>query len=147
MQEKEAEELFNKGLAAVDSGDTVLGIACLEKFLHLERTPLFDSYFAVCLARELGDFDEALALCMSARDEEPSNPAHYLNLGRVYIACGRKRDAIRAFRDGLLFDHDRRIIAELNRIGWRNMSVFPMLSREHRLNVILGKIGKKLRVR
>jgi hypothetical protein len=144
MTAAEAEELFSKGIAAVDKGDTVFGMVCLEKLFAYGESPLLSSYFAVCLAREREEFGRAYALLSGAQRVEPAEPVHYLNLGRVHLACGEKRQAIKVFRDGLLFRDDPRIRQELNRIGWRNPRVFSRLSREHFLNRYLGIIGSKL---
>src|SRR5919197_3752015 len=117
MLAAEIEESFNNGISAIDDGDTGYGLACLEKIPAEAETPLYYSYFAVCLAKEREEYDRAFALVNHAREEEPAEPVHYLNLGRVYLARGQKRHAIRAFRDGLLFGEDLRLRGELNRIG------------------------------
>ena len=147
MLPAEAEDLFSKGVAAIDGGDTTFGLVCLEKIRELANTPIYYSYLAVCLAKEKEEFEEALSLLKDVHDVEPAEPVHYLNLGRVYAACGRKREAIRSLRDGLLFGNDARIKDELNRIGWRNPPIFSGLPREHFLNKYLGKLSFKLRLR
>lgn len=143
MQSTEFEELFAKGIAAVDQGDTVCGMLYLEKLIACVESPLLSSYFAVCLAKEREDYEEAFALLGKSQGEEPGEPVHYLNLGRVHLARGAKREAIRAFRDGLLFGEHPGIRGELRRIGWRNPRVFPRLPREHFLNRYLGYIGTR----
>ena len=144
MTTAEVEELFSKGITAVDNGDTVFGLVCLEKLFVYGESPLLSSYFAVCLAREREEYGRAHDLISRAQREEPASPVHYLNLGRVHLACGDKRQAIRAFRDGLLFGNEPRIRQELNRIGWRSPRVFSWLSREHFLNRYLGFVGSRL---
>ena len=144
MTAGEVEDLFSKGITAVENGDTVFGLACLEKLFVYGESPLLFSYFAVCLARERGEYDRAFTLISGAQREEPAASVHYLNLGRVHLACGEKREAIRAFRDGLLFGHEPRIHQELKRIGWRSPRVFSRLPREHFLNRYLGFIGSRL---
>ncbi|MSM41067.1 MAG: tetratricopeptide repeat protein [Geobacter sp.] len=89
---------------------------------------------------EKGELDKARELCLAAIEQEPGKSVHYLNLGRIYVRTGRKREAIRTFRDGLLFENNQRIVDELTALGWRDLPVFPSLGREHWLNRLLGRI-------
>jgi tetratricopeptide (TPR) repeat protein len=87
-----------------------------------------------------GEFEQAIELCREAIDEEPGKSVNYLYLGRVYVAAGRKKEAIRIFRDGLLFEANARIDEELARLGWRDLPPFQSLGREHILNRMMGRI-------
>jgi len=148
MKEIELKGLFARGVAAVDSGDTVNGLLFLEKTGEVFReNPLFCSYLAVCIARERQDFDSAIRLCLDSIAVEPRKPLHYLNLGRVYLAAEERKEAIRAFRNGLLYGQNELIQAELNQLGWRKPPVISMLDRTHPLNVFLGKLGARLHLR
>ena len=51
---------------------------------------MVESYLGYCIARERGQVREAVRLCQSALNAEPNNPAHYLNLGRVYLLAKDK---------------------------------------------------------
>jgi hypothetical protein len=59
------------------------------------------------------------------------------------LAADRKKEAIRAFRDGMLYDKNPRIREELERLGLRDLPVIPSLGRAHWLNRLLGK-GRKV---
>jgi hypothetical protein len=50
-----------------------------------------------------------LELCEEAIEDDPGVSLHYLNLGRVLVASGMKREAIKAFRNGLLYGKNPQI--------------------------------------
>jgi len=134
-------QLFAIGIAAVDNGDTLNGLLFLEKTGEVFwKDPVFCSYLAVCLARERQKFCMAVNLCMDSIAVEPKEPLHYLNLGRVYLAAGNKKEAIRAFHNGLLKGYNKKIHSLLNVLGQRKPPVIPFLDRSHPLNVFLGKL-------
>jgi tetratricopeptide (TPR) repeat protein len=148
MPEAELKELFARGVAAVDSGDTVNGLLYLEKTGDVFReNPIFCSYLAVCLANERQDYDAAIRLCLDSIAINPKNSLHHLNLGRVYLAAEDKKEAIRAFRNGLLYGRNDLIQTELNLLGWRKPPVIPVLERTHPLNVFLGRLTARLHLR
>jgi predicted Zn-dependent protease len=147
MLTAEEQEMYAKGITAVDNGDTLTGLACFEKLVATISGPIVSSYYAVCLAKERGETERALELCDEAMEDDPGNNLHHLNLGRVFLTAGMKREAIKAFRNGLLYGRNPLIARELERIGWRALPVFPSLGREHLLNRITGQLLTKLRVR
>ena len=147
MLSEEEQGMLKRGVEAVDNGDTRTGMFCLEDLFEKKPDPLITSYYAVCLAKERGEVKRAFELCDEARDDDPGNPVHYLNLGRVYLAAGMKREAIKVFRDGLLYRKYPLISRELDRLGWRRPPVLPALRREHPLNRILGRMFCKLSLR
>ena len=141
----EEKEKFKKGMEAVDRGDTKLGLACLESLFEAGHDPVLASYYSVCLAKERGELQKALLLCEEAMEDDPGNSLHYLNLGRVLVAAERKREAIKAFRNGLLHGKNGLIRKELDMLGWRRPPVISGLGREHPANKWLGRIFVKLR--
>ncbi|KAF0218495.1 MAG: hypothetical protein FD174_2795 [Geobacteraceae bacterium] len=147
MSDKELADLISQGVEAVEDGDTAFGLVCLEKASMHYKAPIICSYLAYCIAKERCQFEEAISLCKEAMVEEPADSMHYLNLGRVYVVSGQKKEAIRMFRNGLLFEDNKLIREELNRIGWRDLPPIPALGREHSLNKYLGIVLKKLRLR
>lgn len=94
-----------------------------------------------------GEFDKAIALCREEIERCPGDSSNYLILGQVYIAAGRKKEAIRVLSDGLLFENNQKIRNELNRLGRRGFRVISQLPREHPFNRILGKLLTSLRLR
>ena len=144
MKPNEVEELFRQAMEAIDEGRTFDGMAELEGKLAEEKRFLFYSYLAVNMAREGEECDGSLAIMRQVQDAEPTRPVHYLNLGRIYVAYGNKPQAIRAFRNGLLFGFDRRLHHELDKLGWRRLPVFQSLPRHHVMNVLFGLVRSKI---
>ena len=141
----ESEELFERGVRAVERGNWLSALACFEKAVQLENRPVYNSYLAACIARERGLYNKAVTLCREAIEAEPENPVHHLNLGRIYLLQGLKKEAMKAFREGLLHDRDQRIIRELDSLGTRKSPVIPFLKRNNPVNkylgILLGKMG------
>jgi predicted Zn-dependent protease len=135
----DAEELFDKAVDAMKSGNSGEAVHLLEQAVGLERRPLFCSNLAVCLAKEKNEFKRAISLCKEAIKSEPKNSIHFLHLGKVHLLANQKKEAIRIFCMGLRHSENRDIIAELNRIGRRRPPVIPFLDRSNPLNRVLGK--------
>jgi len=143
----DAEELFDKAMDALKSGNSGEAVQLLEQAVGLERRPIFCSNLAVCLAKEKKDIKRAISLCKEAIKSEPKNSIHFLHLGKVHIMANQKKEAIRIFCMGLRHSENRDIIAELNRIGRRRPPVIPFLDRSNPLNRVLGKIFYTQKVR
>ncbi len=154
-----------QAVLAIDRGDTLYGLLTLECAPALRTIPVVSSYLAYCIAKERGEFGGALELCQAAVDAEPHNPAHYLNLGRIYLLAHDKPNAIATFWKGINAkparetgvdvepsrnDHGRElalILAELRRLGIRKKVPFPSLRRSHPLNVVVGKLLSRFGLR
>lgn len=152
-------------IAVIDYGDTLHGLMALEGVSSLREIPVVSSYLAYCTAKERGRHREAIRLCEAALTVEPHNPAHYLNLGRIYLLTRQKAKAIETFRKGLSTDavtgkspaaespadlrarQQELILAELRRLGIRKRPPFASLPREHPLNRVVGKLLANLRLR
>jgi tetratricopeptide (TPR) repeat protein len=147
MPISEPEELFERGVRAVDRGDWLSGLSCFERAIQLESRPVYNSYLAACIARERGQYNKAVILCREAIELEPDNPVHYLNLGRIYLLQGLKNEAMKAFREGLPYDGEGRIIGELDSLGTRKRPVIPFLKRNNAVNKYLGMFLNKLKLR
>ncbi len=138
-------QYVHPGVAAAEKGDTLIALIELEK---IERhTPLTRSYHAYVIARERGEFTHALALCRKSLREEPRNTRLYLNLGRVFLAAGRRDQAIRAFRQGLKFGNDPKIRRHLDQLGLRKPEPIPALDRNNPLNKYLGLLLTQIGLR
>ncbi len=145
--EQQSASLLKEGIAALDSGDTRLALQRLQAAADLDESPEVLSHLALCVAKEQSDYTRAEALCREAIDEEPWYSAHYLNLGRIRLLEGRKEEAIRVFRDGLLREGNPKIKAELEKLGIRKYPVISSLPREHFLNKYLGKFMAFMKLR
>lgn len=145
--DRSADQLVNEGIAALKRGNTRHALEQLEQAAEHDDRPALLSSLAICIAAERNDFPTAVALCRRALAEEPGNSLHYLNLGKIHLLDGRKQDAIRVFRDGLLHQANPLIREELQRLGTRRYPVIASLPREHKLNIFLGKLFTKLKLR
>jgi len=71
-------------------------------------------------------------------------PILYLNLGRAFLAAGRKKDAFENFEKGLR--HDRangELKKEMQHLGMRKKPLLPFLSRSNPLNKFIGLLTHK----
>ncbi len=73
--------------------------------------------------------------------EELLYPVFYLNLGRAYVAAGKKKEAIEAFNNGLQYDNTNRdLLQELRALGIRKKPPVPFLDRSNPVNKYIGMI-------
>jgi len=147
MHDAEAKRIFARGLEALAQGNTLSALASFEKAKHIEDSPVINSYYAFCMAKERGQVGKAILQCEQSIQKEHNNPLHYLNLGRIYLIENNKAEAIRIFREGLNFEANQEIVKELNKLVIRKPPVFPFLKRSNPVNKYLGIILKKLRLR
>jgi tetratricopeptide (TPR) repeat protein len=67
-------------------------------------------------------------------------PVLYLNLGKAYVAAGRKKNAVIVFNQGLHYDPQHAgILKELRILGARKKPLVTFLDRANPLNKYLGK--------
>jgi tetratricopeptide (TPR) repeat protein len=68
----------------------------------------------------------------------------YLNLGRAYLAAGKKKDAIEALKKGLQYDNDNNdLLKELKALGKRGKPPVKFLERANPINKFIGLTRKK----
>ena len=76
--------------------------------------------------------------------EEVLYPVLYLNLGRAYLAAGKKKDAIDAFHKGLEYDKSNSDLRrEFRGLGMRKKPPVPFLDRANPINKYMGLILQK----
>jgi tetratricopeptide (TPR) repeat protein len=72
------------------------------------------------------------------------NAVLYLNLGRAYLAGGKKKDAIDTLQKGLRFDKQNKdLVGELETLGIRKYVPVPFLDRSNLINAFLGRMLRK----
>ncbi|HAO92662.1 MAG: hypothetical protein A2X93_06330 [Deltaproteobacteria bacterium GWC2_56_8] len=102
------------------------------------------SYFGMCKAVRGGEIGLGLELCTRAIKKEFFKAEFYMNLGKVYLAAGNKKGAIKVFLKGLKFDpqHEdmNRFLIEL---GFRNKPVIQGLDRANPVNKFLGILFRR----
>ena len=142
-----ADGLLKQGLAFLQENNSLSALACFERAYAVRKTPLVQSYLAVCIATHRGQISEAVSLCLEAIAQEPQETVHYLNLGKVYIKAGKKKEALDILRQGLSRGENPELRELLERIGVRRKPLFPFLSRENFLNRYIGLVLSRLGLR
>jgi tetratricopeptide (TPR) repeat protein len=140
-------ELIEDGISLLEDDNRLAALSCFEKALEKGESPVLMSFRAYCIAMERGQVQKALELCNDALSQEPDNPVHYLNLGRVYLHGGDKNKALASLRKGLSFGDEPGIRTLLETCGQRSKPVIPFLSRNNFLNKYTGKILHLLKLR
>lgn len=135
------------GIDAAEQGDFIAALHYLETAFKTVDAPLINSYPGYCLAKAKGQMKQGASLCMAALQKDPGNPVHYLNLGRVYLAAGQKKQAIQILRKGLKAGCDNRIVDELKNLGLRKEPVLSSLARDNLINKYLGMLFERLGIR
>jgi tetratricopeptide (TPR) repeat protein len=104
------------------------------------------SYYGLALAMRRQELAAAVRYCREAVDREPLRGDWYLNLGQVYLACGEKRRAVRAFNRGLVAEpRHTRLMDAIKRLGIRRSPAIPFLSRSHPVNRYLGRLRARMK--
>ena len=147
MSNTEVERLFMKGVEALDQDNTLSALFYFEKALDIEDSPIINSSFAFCIAKERGQLSKAISLCEEAIKKDPESSIHYLNLGRIYLLSNKREDAIKIFREGLNYEANQKIVDDLNKLGTRQFPVISFLKRSSLINKYLGIIFNKMRLR
>ncbi len=102
------------------------------------------SYFGMCKAVRGGEIGLGLELCTRAIKKEFFKAEFYMNLGKVYLAAGNKKGAIKVLLKGLKFDPQHE---EMNRLlielGFRNKPVIQGLDRANPVNKFLGILFRR----
>ncbi len=140
MGTDQLDELFQKGVEAIEKGYIHSAQVFLGQVAEQRNTPELHSYLAYCLAKGQGRMHSAAKICRESIKREPANSVHYLILGRILLLSGDKSKAIDAFRQGLRANPNPLIIAELKKLGLRRPAIIKSLKRNHPINRVLGKI-------
>jgi tetratricopeptide (TPR) repeat protein len=73
--------------------------------------------------------------------EEFFYPVFYLNLGRAYLAAGKRKEALEAFQKGVSIDPgDKELLWEIKKLGVRKKPPVPFLPRANPINKYIGKM-------
>jgi tetratricopeptide (TPR) repeat protein len=140
-------ELIEKGIDFLNNDNRLAALSCFDRAFAIGNSPELLSYLSYCIATERGQIHEALKLCNDALSQEPDNPVHYLNLGRIYLHAGKKEDALLTLRKGLSFGENHTIKSILEKIGTRRKPVFRFLPRDSFINKYAGLLLHRLKLR
>jgi len=140
MIDTEAFAEFRKALGYLRDDYSEKALPHIRRASELEEeNPFYRSYLGLTLARAQKKWDEAEDLCNAALKGKRDQPQLYLNLAEVYIAAGRKQDAVEALLMATKYaQRDGRIYRMLNQLSSRRQPVLPFLDRRHFLNRSLG---------
>ena len=100
----------------------------------------FFSYLGLGRAGVAGRFEEAVELCERAIEAAPGEAEVYVNLARVYSWRGSRELALATIAKGLgASTSSYELLALRRQLGVRRKPVVPFVSRDHRLNRLLGR--------
>jgi predicted Zn-dependent protease len=140
MIDTEAFAEFRKALGYLRDDYSEKALPHIKRASELEEeNPFYRSYLGLTLARAQNKWDEAEQLCSAALKGKRDQPQLYLNLAEVYVAAGRKQDAVETLLMATKYaQRDGRIYRMLNQLSSRRQPVLPFLHRAHFLNRSLG---------
>jgi tetratricopeptide (TPR) repeat protein len=124
--------------------------------VHFPDDPVVLSYFGCLQAVVDKKYRSGVETCKKAIaqlrqkesfEEEVLYPVFYLNLGRAFMAAGKKKDAIDSFNKGLKYDSSNgELRKELRKLGERKKAPVPFLDRSNPINKYIGmllRVGQK----
>ncbi len=139
------EDDYYKGISLYHSGAYDHALPIFKRALELNSKvnpfyTLCSSYYGLTLIYS-GDYDSGINQCIEASEDEISNGDVFYNLA---IAARIKQDrklSLNAIQDGLKIDrHNEKLIRLRKLVGYRRKPKIHFLSRNHFLNIIIGKL-------
>jgi Flp pilus assembly protein TadD len=107
--------------------------------------PRCRALLAICLTTERGKLATAEKLARSVVSQDPDDAVAHYALGRVLLEAGQRRQAFREFsRAKALAGSDPSLRASVGRQDPRRSPVIASLPRDHFLNVVLGRLFRRL---
>ncbi|MCL5021885.1 MAG: hypothetical protein M1497_00675 [Nitrospirae bacterium] len=110
--------------------------------------PFLLSYYGCLDAVANKNYRDGIDTCLVAIEnlkkkvpfgEEFFFPVFYLNLGRAYLAAGKRKEAFKAFSSGLEMDGGNRdLLWEMRKLGLRKVLPVPFLKRSNPINKYIG---------
>jgi len=147
------DELVSRGRSALKSGRYRLAHELLNEYCarqiaeEIPIPPAVLADYAVSMA-QLGEVKEAGEVCFRALALDRRNADAYAALARIYMLAGSRRKAIEAMERGFAISPRHPAMKAVQQlIGVRRSPVIPFLSRDNRVNVLLGKLFDRLRPR
>ena len=146
MSEQSALADFKLGIKLLRNGRSAEAIEYLQHAAELNhQNPYYLSFLGVSVARAQRKWTAAAQLCETALSLRRNEVQLYLNLAEVYVAAGRRDDAVAVLDRGLVNSKvDARIKRARADLGKRCSPVLPFLERGHFLNRSLGKIRHRM---
>ena len=138
--------IADRGVELCRQGEWKKGFEALTTVADLDRREgelpgAFYSYLGYGVARYQRKLGLGLALARHATEEKFFEPDNFLNLARVQLLMGNRRQAYRSLAEGLKLDPKHQALREvLRHMGWRKRPVLAFLSRTNPLNLLLGRV-------
>ncbi len=139
-----------EGIDLCRSGRFEEGFAALELVFFQKDLPeglpgAFFSYFGLGTAALRGRYRESVHFCKKGIELDPTESEGYLCLARVHSYFGSRQLALTAIHAGLkACSTNGDLIALRKEMGTRRRPVIPFLSRDQKLNRVLGKWRHRL---
>jgi Flp pilus assembly protein TadD len=137
---------FKQGIGLLQNGHSAEAVEYLRHAAELDQqNPYYLSFLGVSVARSQRKWTAAVELCKAALSLKRNEAQLYLNLSEVYVAAGRRDDAIEILERALIqMRLDPRIKRARAKLGRRSPPVLPFLDRGHILNRKLGKLRHRV---
>jgi Flp pilus assembly protein TadD len=145
-EQSEAIQIFRFGLAHLRDGQTFEALSAFRQAASLEpQNPYFLSYYGLALGQASRSWEEAEALCLAALRMRRQVPQLYLNLAELYRSRGRVADAVEILTEAMRYTaRDSQVQDALAHYGTRRPPVLSFLSRQHPMNVFLGRFRHRV---
>ncbi len=142
MEHAAALEEFKLGLARLRDGFPAQALPHVQRAAELEQhNPFYLSYLGVLVALTQKRWTDAEHLCTVALKMKRTHPQLHLNLAEVYLAAGRREEAVEALAAGLQYTNRHPSLRRaLARISQRRRPVVPFLPRTSVVNKLLGRM-------
>ncbi len=140
MTTDSSEEQFRAGKRYLKEDNMDKALRAFEKaYKEDKESPVYMSYYGMCKALRGGEMGLGLELCTRAIKKEFHKVEYYINLGKVYMAAGNKKGALKVFKTGLRFDPNNEELSKyLIELGFRSQPIIPNLDRSNPINKYLG---------
>jgi tetratricopeptide (TPR) repeat protein len=117
---------------------------------HYPDDPFLLSYYGCLEAVANKNYKSGIDTCHRAIEslkrkvpfgEEFLFPVFFLNLGRAYLAAGKKKEAVESFSRGLSADSENSdLLWEIKQLGVRRKPAVPFLKRSNPINKYIGQM-------
>lgn len=145
------EWLCKRGVELLRQGDKLRALKMFELSYELNNSPECRSYLGFLSATERGLVRKGIDLCHSSIEDDPQNPLHYLNLGKLLYSVEKKNEAVETVRKARGMNAPGELVDEmegwLKMVGIRKRPVLPFLRRSHPINKYVGLMLKHLGLR
>ncbi len=117
--------------------------------------PFLLSYYGCLEAVANKNYSSGIDTCLVAIEnlrqkvpigEESFYPVFYLNLGKAYLAAGRRKEALDVFEKGIAIERKNKdLLWELKKLGTRRKPPVPFLKRSNPINKYIGMMLHSLK--